>query len=301
MDAPREADLFAKRGGTEIATLTARCASFGKMSAASAGTRRLPRWAIYCLIAVAASGPLLLEWLSGDYDLVQRLAETPVVVGLVAFVVKILLDANERVQERAEDRHREDREDAQRRHEAERAVLTQQLEHAFAVGSSSHMANVAFDKHVKFCEDYAEELRRTIGTLIAHVTTTKALDHAAALTLLRQKQALWLTEEMEVPLETIESALRRIGAGHNRCEVDHSMSYDERMAIHRELHKLFADLVGTKVLGPFPDGEHFNEEMAIGNVIRGLGRILGVDELTRLRRKILNNAATSTSRIAPGT
>lgn len=41
--------------------------------------------------------------------------------------------------------------------------------------------------------------------------------------------------------------------------------------------------------------------MAIGNVIRGLGRILGVDELTRLRRKILNNAATSTSRIAPGT
>jgi hypothetical protein len=271
------------------------------MSAASAETGRLPRWSIYVLIAVAAAGPLVLGWFSGDYDLVRRLAETPVVVGLVAFVVKMLLDANERVQDRAEDRHREDREDAQRRHEAERALLTQQLEHAFAVGSSSHMANVAFDKHVKFCEDYAEELRRTIGTLIAHVTTTKALDHAAALTLLRQKQALWLTEEMEVPLETIEAALRRIGAGHHRCEVDHRMSYDERMAIHREIYKLFADLVGAKVLGPFPDGEQFSEEMAIGNVIRGLGRILGVDDLTRLRQKILNNAATSTAKIVAGT
>jgi hypothetical protein len=186
VDATREADLFAKRGGTEIATLPARCATFDDMRAASAETGRLPRWFFYVLIAAAAAGPLVLGWSSGDYDMVRRLAETPVVVGLVAFVVKMLLDANERVQDRAEDRHREDREDAQRRHEAERAVLTQQLEHAFAVGSSSHMANVAFDKHVKFCEDYAEELRRTIGTLIAHVTTAKALDHAAALTLLRQ-------------------------------------------------------------------------------------------------------------------
>jgi hypothetical protein len=60
-------------------------------------------------------------------------------------------------------------------------------------------------------------------------------------------------------------------------------------------------LVGAKVLGPFPDGEQFSEEMAIGNVIRGLGRILGVDDLTRLRQKILNNAATSTAKIVAGT
>lgn len=265
------------------------------MSAASAETGRLPRGVIYVLIAVAASGPLLLGWFTGDHDLVRRLAETPVVVGLVAFVVKMLLDANELAQERTAARHREERDDEQRRHEAERAALTQQLEHAFAIGSSSHMANVAFDKHVKFCEEYAEELRNTLASLLDFNRHREAYEQAKKLTDLRRQQALWLTPQMEEPLEKIERALRWIGGGHMIAD-DPKMPEAHRDEVREKVSKLFIEVLGVDSLGPPPDGEELDDDLAISNVVRGLGRVLGVDDLTRLRQKILSNAATFTAK-----
>lgn len=265
------------------------------MTSDNAAKKDWNRWLIYSAIAVAGFGPLLLGWITGDYELVRRLAETPVVVGLVAFLVKMVLDANQRAQDRADDRHREEREDSQRRHEAERAVLTQQLEHAFAVGSSSHMANVAFDKHVKFCEDYAKELRSTLATFIEKGPTEQALPHSWKLTSLRNENALWLTPEMEAPLENFEQALRDLGASEHFIATARQIDDAERQKRINLIYERFHSILGEKMMGKPDGGTALDEALAIGNVVRGLGRILGVDDLTRLRQKILSNAATSTT------
>jgi len=256
--------------------------------------RRLPRWATYLLFVVAALSPLAVGLLTGDHELVKRLADTPVVAGLVVFLVKMLLDANEKAQARAEQRHQEEQAQAQQRHDAERTQMVRQLEHAFAFGSSSHMANVAFDKHVQFCEASAAELRKTMNTLLNYATTAQALTHANELARLRQQEALWLTPEMETPLAQIEKALRRIGVVHHQATNDKGLPNEQRIKMLEDIQNLFANVLGEKLMGLFLDGEQYNEELAISNVIRWLGRILGVDDLTRLRVKILQRAASST-------
>jgi hypothetical protein len=47
-------------------------------------------------------------------------------------------------------------------------VHADQLEEAknrFTVGATSHMANVAFDKHVQFCEEYVEQVFKVMENL----------------------------------------------------------------------------------------------------------------------------------------
>lgn len=266
------------------------------MSAASAGTRRLPRWALYCLIALAATRPLLLGYFSGDYDLVRRLAETPVVVGLVAFVVKILLDANERSQERAAVRHREERDEEQRRHEAERAALTQQLEHAFALGSSSHMANIAFDKHVAFCEAYAAELRATLVTLHEKGPTEEVRPHAVRLIQIRSAQALWLTPEIDAQLEKVERALLSMAAAEHRQKIDDRLVGEERQESIRHVFSTFYRLLGMKEPEGHAPPTAFDESIEVGYVVRWLGNVLGVSNLTALRLRILGKATANTAK-----
>lgn len=232
-----------------------------------------------CIVfALLFVGALLLVWF-GHTDL-QKAGENTLTTSLVGFLITFLLDVNSRERARIE-----------RQHEIERAKLTQDLEHAFAVGSSSHMANVAFDKHVKFCEDYAAGLREAMKLLYTHVTTPKAIDAAAALYRLRHDQALWLTPEMEAPLMKIEQALRSLGAGQHRLETDGRLEEEEHFEINTRIHRLFSDLVGKEFLGPPPDGERYDDDLAIGNAVRGLGRVLGVDDLTHLRKQILRDAA----------
>lgn len=270
---------------------TRRCKGYRScMSSEQDAKKDWHRWLFYITLAALGFGPLLLGWILGDNELVRRVAETPAVVGLVTALAKILTDANERTQVRAETRRREDREDELRRHEVERAKLTQQLEHAFAIGSSSHMANVAFDKHVQFCEDYAKELRATLSTLWRNGPTEEVLPHASALVGIREAQALWLTPEIDGQLEEIEKALRAVGSGDHRIRIDNSLAGEARQEQIRMIFQIFFKLVGLQVPEELQIHAAFTEKVAVHNVIRGLGRVLGVDELTRLRLGILRNA-----------
>jgi len=234
--------------------------------------------AAYVVVGVVFVAAVLMVWLGRD-ELRQAGGQT-LTASLLGFLATLMLDVN------AKERDRTDK-----RHEAERARLTQQLEHTFAVGSSSHMANVAFDKHVKFCEDYAEELRRTMEALLDFKRHREAFDQAKTLTSLRQKQALWLTPEMEAPLEEIERRLRWIGG---KDFVVSTASEADQEALLDKVHKMFVEVLGEDFFGAAPDGEKLDQDLAIGNVIRGLGKILGVADLATLRHRILRAAATAT-------
>ena len=47
----------------------------------------------------------------------------------------------------------------------DRALLLLEAQNAFSIGATSHMAIVAFDKHVTFCEEYLGEMYQTLSTL----------------------------------------------------------------------------------------------------------------------------------------
>jgi hypothetical protein len=81
-----------------------------------------------------------------------------------------------------------------------------------SVGATSHMATVAFDKHIGFCEEYVEEMYKALHTLIQDGRTEEPLD-ARRFSRIRQKWALWLTHEIENKLDQFELQITQIVGG----------------------------------------------------------------------------------------
>jgi hypothetical protein len=48
------------------------------------------------------------------------------------------------------------------RQKAQQSRELLEMQNAFAVGATSHMATVAFDKHIGFCEEYVEEMYKAL-------------------------------------------------------------------------------------------------------------------------------------------
>ena len=59
----------------------------------------------------------------------------------------------------------------------ERAVQMQEARNRFEIGIASHMANVAFDKHAVFREEYAAELYSALKTLFRKGPCGDVLTH----------------------------------------------------------------------------------------------------------------------------
>lgn len=90
---------------------------------------------------------------------IQFLAGIPLVGSLVAALVQILRDQTAQ----------------------ERAMPILAAQNRFSLGASSHMANVAFDKHVQFSEEYAEEVHKALTTLVREGPTPEVLQHTGTL------------------------------------------------------------------------------------------------------------------------
>lgn len=82
----------------------------------------------------------------------------------------------------------------------------------FILGTASHMAQVAYDKHVIFCEEYIERVERGRQELFREGVSRNALNIGRELVNIRQKHAAWLTKEIEDSLKPFEQALIMIGA-----------------------------------------------------------------------------------------
>ena len=193
---------------------------------------------------------------------IQFLAGIPLVGSLVAALVQILRD--------------------QAAHERAMLILAEQ--NRFSLGASSHMASVAFDKHVQFSEEYAEEVHKALTTLFREGPTPEVLQHTGALYRLQQKYAVWLTSELEKDLETFESALRRIGA--NAGYVYGTSSGEHRQQKLDAMYQTFAQVMGFEEW----QGQPLTDELAVSMLIRRLRAILGTEELTEMRSAIVAKA-----------
>ena len=143
----------------------------------------------------------------------------------------------------------------------QRSILLAERQNAYSMGATSHMAAVVFDKHIGFCQEYAEATSSALHAQSPEERTDEPPD-GIDFPRIRQKWALWLDPEVELKLDRFERDLQKIGAD--------GWVYDA-------------------------GGAQESKETAIGRVIRVLREHLGVEELTILRRSALA-AATATTR-----
>jgi hypothetical protein len=164
-------------------------------------------------------------------------------------------------------------------------LALQSNQQRFDLGVTSHMANVAFDKHAIFCEEYVAELHATLRILIREYATALALTQANKLVAIRIKHSVWLTADIESKLEPIDLALRKMGAtawlqGNNPSAAVASGRLEE-------MHDLFADVVGLQK----EEGKAVDEAIAITSILEKVREILGVRQLTELRQRLLKQNA----------
>ncbi len=167
----------------------------------------------------------------------------------------------------------------------EKALLIVETQNRFALGASSHMANIAFDKHVQFCEEYVAEMQKTLVALFREGPTEQALGHSSALYSIQQKYRVWLTPELETELDKFESSLRKIGA--RAGYVHGTPDAEDRQNSIEVMYKTFAEVVG---LGEW-QGAKLTEDLAMKMVIQKLRAVLGIAELTSMRKALIAKAA----------
>ncbi|MDB5978358.1 MAG: hypothetical protein JWR07_5118 [Nevskia sp.] len=173
----------------------------------------------------------------------------------------------------------------------ERAIALQVDQQHFAIGASSHMADVAFDKHILFSEKYVAEAQASIHTLFRDGATEEALQCARRLFQIREDYIVWLTPALEKELDVFERALRELGAaaGLVKSTRESPEHQDVRQKTIPEMYKMLAQVLGL----PQWEGKAITDELAVAAVIRKLRSLLGTEELTELRQAIINRASSA--------
>jgi hypothetical protein len=226
-----------------------------------------PRARTYLGLAAICGLSSVVYVLLPPADFLKNLSAVPIVGSLVAALWQLLRD--------------------QAAHE--RQLLLQDSQNRFSLGATSHMAAVAFDKHVQFCEEYVAEVHKTLHTLFREGPTQQVFPHTAALYSIQQKYSVWLTQQIKTNLEQFEGALRKIGA--NDMYLRTAGGAEDRQQRIAEMYKTFADVMGKERMGAAEwKGEKLSEELAMSMVIRRLRAILGTEELTQMRSAFVSKA-----------
>jgi hypothetical protein len=93
-------------------------------------------------------------------------------------------------------------------------MTLKQRDHFFNLSVTSHMATVAFDKHVAFCEEYVAQAYSAVKELFRDGPSQNAMKVAHDLGTIRQRYAPWVTADILKNLKPFEDAIFRIGTRH---------------------------------------------------------------------------------------
>lgn len=172
----------------------------------------------------------------------------------------------------------------------ERQKELQRKQHFFNLGVTSHMAKVAFDKHVEFCEEYITRIDQGLPKLFREGPTKDTISLAVELSSIRSKFRTWLTEDIIAKVKPYEKALTSIAADDTLLE--HLGIGDRRNKVVDRMFHTFSEVTGMKE--KFIE-EDINEEIAPEKIINHLQQVLGIQELTKLRQKIIKESIASLS------
>ena len=168
-------------------------------------------------------------------------------------------------------------------YEKERSLLRQQQ--IFNLGTTSHMANVAFDKHVEFCEEYMKEVHETVTTLFKEGPTKNALEHVSRFWELKRKYAAWISKDIAVKLEPFENAVHDIGSLSHLKDALGDTDPDGRRKAIQKMYSVFRDVMHMENI---PVSENAAED-----VKEKIRSILNIDALTEIRGALIAQALSS--------
>ncbi|MBI3597554.1 MAG: hypothetical protein HY203_10415 [Nitrospirae bacterium] len=229
------------------------------------------RWSamVYLGLAVVFAGSFLITWFLPMSEVVKGAAITPGIAALFLAIWQIFRD-NEAHKKQIELKERE---------------------HFFNLSVTSHMANVAFDKHVAFCEKYLEQVNKGMGKLFSEGPSRSTIDIVRKLNAIRNSYAPWVTADVVEKLQPFEDALWRIGTTSisvdSGADPNLAKRYDEMNIMFLQILKL-----DSKALKERP-GYLERPEIGHDQILIHLQNVLGISELTRLRLAVVKNAIQS--------
>jgi hypothetical protein len=219
----------------------------------------------YFYLGVVFVLSLLLSLFLPLEDTFKGVAYTPAIAALLAAVFQLLRD--------------------HAAYEKQSELLRKQ--HFFNLGITSHMAEVAFDKHVEFCEQYIAEVHKTILTLFQEGPTDKGTEHGNNLVEIRIRYDTWITEDITKSLNLFEEAVFRIGS-KTRLANKTSKPHIAQKA-NEEADKLWDEILGYII----DSTKEQNENIAVEPVKQKIRDILGIEKLTQLRGVLISKAMES--------
>jgi hypothetical protein len=131
-----------------------------------------------------------------------------------------------------------------------------------------------------------------LGTLFREGPTKKALEHSDRLYEIKRKHGLWVTQDIESKLAPFEKALRKVGAASFvSSQFPGSEGHQKRT---NDMYRQFAEVLGSEHMGTEWEGEPITDNAAVSHVVSHLRTMLGVEELTKLRTAIVQQALSRT-------
>ena len=180
----------------------------------------------------------------------------------------------------------------------ERSLELQQRQDLFNLGTTSHMANTVFDKHVEFCEKYLQEVHNTVVTFTREGPTDKGLSHAGELFSLRIEFTAWITPEIEEKLMPFEKAVRSISAKSGFVKVlsqdGPAVDEDQEKHRHKQRSEAIEEMYSTfKSLMDFEDVKVKDEDATVLAVKNKVREILQIQELVGIRSHLISKSFAS--------
>lgn len=167
---------------------------------------------------------------------------------------------------------------------AEREQVLEDKRNDFTLSATSHMADVAFDKHVEFAEKYLREVEKGLSELFRTGPSKQALELACQLYSVRTDFSAWVTEEIRNKLEPFEQALRKIGVQSDSLE--HIPAGNERTRLVEDLYERYSRVAGIKEEGE----KDAAAKEAATQLKESFQELLGIHEFTSLRRHFVDEA-----------
>lgn len=217
-------------------------------------------WKVYVVAAIVAVVSFVAASILAATEILRGIISLPGVGALFAVLYQIVRD--------------------QAAHE--RALELQRKQQLFNLGIASHMANVAFDKHVQFCEQYISRMQQGLTELFQQGPTRDSLRFCGDLADTRRSFAAWITKDLKDKIAPFEDALYKIGVSNILLE--HLAVGEKRSREVEQMYQIFSEVLGL------PREGGVDERVAPDRILSHLQQLLGVEQLSRLRAAVVEEA-----------
>lgn len=223
-------------------------------------------WKVYVVAVIVLVVSFVVSWTLPTTQILRDIVQLPGVGALFTMLYQIVRD--------------------QAAHE--RALDLQKKQQLFNLGVTSHMAQVAFDKHVQFSEQYITRMQQGLTELFQTGPPGESLKFRNDLIDIRLSFRTWITEDIEAKVMPFEDALLQIGT--KEIILDGLEPGQQRTRMVDEMYEVFSVMIGIK-----PEG-YIDEKLAPREIMGHLQELLGIQQLSRLRKAVVQAAIDTLER-----